>query len=150
MQTDSYVNELRQLMKCEDATKLETLPRWIDTHTHSDKETERQEDRMILFTGVILSSIIRNGSHMGHALSSLSPRKPFRSNLQSSCALVAFSPSFRVFTSLKLCVNFSSHSRDCICHSGGRWSKKGIRCWQGMSLFTVLLNIWHVARAHCV
>lgn len=70
MQTDSYVNELRQLMKCEDATKLETLPRWIDTHTHSDKETERQEDRMILFTGVILSSIIRNGSHMGHALSS--------------------------------------------------------------------------------
>lgn len=74
MQTDSYVNELRQLMKCEDATKLETLPRWIDTHTHTlrqrDKETERQEDRMILFTGVILSSIIRNRSQMGHALSS--------------------------------------------------------------------------------
>lgn len=151
MQTDSYVNELRQLMKCEDATKLETLPRWIDTHTHSDKETEtgRQDDFIYW-----CNSIKHHQKRVTHGsctlLSSLSPRKPFRSNLQSSCALVAFSPSFRVFTCLKLCVNFSSHSRDCICHSGGRWSKKGIRCWQGMSLFTVLLNIWHVARAHCV
>lgn len=48
MQTDSYVNELRQLMKCEDATKLETLPT-LNRHTHTqtdrrDRETGRQDD----------------------------------------------------------------------------------------------------------